>query len=179
MPVEKAVPLSALPSVWMRVVMKWCQLLRQMILKKHIIICGGSGIIFQRTDTWQFLLVERVEGFATEEEWKRAYQEINDMEAHLVKSGTIVLKFWMHIDKDEQEKRFKQRMETPEKQWKITDEDWRNRDKWDDYEKAVDEMMLRTSTTEAPWHIIEANSKLYARIKVLEIVVEALEKRLE
>jgi len=70
-------------------------------------------------------------------------------------------------------------METPEKQWKITDEDWRNRDKWDDYEKAVDEMMLRTSTTEAPWHIIEANSKLYARIKVLEIVVEALEKRLE
>ena len=95
--------------------------------------------IFDRT-WYGRVLVERVEGFATEEEWKRAYQEINDMEAHLVKSGTIVLKFWMHIDKDEQEKRFKQRMETPEKQWKITDEDWRNRDKWDDYEKAVDEM---------------------------------------
>ena len=94
---------------------------------------------------------------------RRAYQEINDMEAHLVKSGTIVLKFWMHIDKDEQEKRFKQRMETPEKQWKITDEDWRNRDKWDDYEKAVDEMMLRTSTTEAPWHIIEANSQVICK----------------
>ena len=138
----------------------------------------GHMAIFDRT-WYGRVLVERVEGFATEEEWKRAYQEINDMEAHLVKSGTIVLKFWMHIDKDEQEKRFKQRMETPEKQWKITDEDWRNRDKWDDYEKAVDEMMLRTSTTEAPWHIIEANSKLYARIKVLEIVVEALEKRLE
>ena len=138
----------------------------------------GHIAIFDRT-WYGRVLVERVEGFATEEEWKRAYQEINDMEAHLVKSGTIVLKFWMHIDKDEQEKRFKQRMETPEKQWKITDEDWRNRDKWDDYEKAVDEMMLRTSTTEAPWHIIEANSKLYARIKVLEIVVEALEKRLE
>ena len=138
----------------------------------------GHMAIFDRT-WYGRVLVERVEGFAAEEEWKRAYQEINDMEAHLVKSGTIVLKFWMHIDKDEQENRFKQRMETPEKQWKITDEDWRNRDKWEDYEKAVDEMMLRTSTTEAPWHIIEANSKLYARIKVLEIVVEALEKRLE
>lgn len=94
----------------------------------------GHMAIFDRT-WYGRVLVERVEGFATEEEWKRAYQEINDMEAHLVKSGTIVLKFWMHIDKDEQEKRFKQRMETPEKQWKITDEDWRNRDKWDDYEK--------------------------------------------
>ena len=138
----------------------------------------GHMAIFDRT-WYGRVLVERVEGFATEEEWKRAYQEINDMEAHLVKSGTIVLKFWMHIDKDEQEKRFKQRMETPEKQWKITDEDWRNREKWDQYEDAVNEMIARTSTTEAPWHIIEANSKLYARIKVLEIVVEALEKRLE
>lgn len=138
----------------------------------------GHMAIFDRT-WYGRVLVERVEGFATEQEWKRAYQEINDMEAHLVKSGTIVLKFWMHIDQKEQEKRFKQRMEIPEKQWKITDEDWRNREKWDSYEKAVDEMMLRTSTIEAPWHIIEANSKLYARIKVLEIVVEALEKRLK
>lgn len=137
----------------------------------------GHMAIFDRT-WYGRVLVERVEGFATEWEWKRAYQEINDMEAHLVKSGAIVLKFWMHIDQEEQEKRFRQRMETPEKQWKITDEDWRNREKWDAYEKAVDEMMLRTSTIEAPWHIIEANSKLYARIKVLEIVVEALEKRL-
>lgn len=138
----------------------------------------GHMAIFDRT-WYGRVLVERVEGFATEQEWKRAYQEINDMEAHLVKSGAIVLKFWMHIDPEEQEKRFKQRMETPEKQWKITEEDWRNREKWDAYEKAVDEMMLRTSTQEAPWHIIEANSKLYARIKVLEIVVEALEKRLK
>lgn len=138
----------------------------------------GHMAIFDRT-WYGRVLVERVEGFATEQEWKRAYQEINDMEAHLVKSGTIVLKFWMHIDQKEQEKRFNQRMEIPEKQWKITDEDWRNREKWDSYEKAVDEMMLRTSTIEAPWHIIEANSKLYARIKVLEIVVEALEKRLK
>lgn len=101
------------------------------------------------------------------------------MEAHLTRSGAVVLKFWMHIDKDEQERRFKQRQETPEKQWKITDEDWRNRARWDDYERAVDEMVLRTSTKNAPWYIIEANSKLYARIKVMEIVVEALEHALE
>ena len=131
--------------------------------------------IFDRT-WYGRVLVERVEGFATEEEWKRAYQEINDMEAHLVKSGTIVLKFWMHIDKDEQEKRFKQRMETPEKQWKITDEDWRNRDKWDAYETAVNEMIQKTSTSYAPWHILESVDKKYARIKALKIVVEELEK---
>lgn len=134
--------------------------------------------IFDRT-WYGRVLVERVEGFATEEEWKRAYQEINDMEAHLVKSGTIVLKFWMHIDKDEQEKRFKQRMETPEKQWKITDEDWRNRDKWDDYETAVDEMLEKTNTSFAPWHILESNDKKYARIKALKIVIKAIEDKLE
>ena len=138
----------------------------------------GHMAIFDRT-WYGRVLVERVEGFATEEEWKRAYSEINNMEAHLAKSGAVVLKFWMHIDKDEQKFRFQQRQDTPEKQWKITDEDWRNREKWEDYEKAVDEMVFRTSTKEAPWHIIEANSKLYARIRVLEIVVEALEKRLK
>ncbi len=137
----------------------------------------GHLAIFDRT-WYGRVLVERVEGFATEEEWRRAYKEINDMEAHLVKSGVIVLKFWLHIDPAEQAKRFEQRQMIPEKQWKITEEDWRNREKWDDYEKAVDEMVLRTSTKQAPWHIIEANSKLYARIKVLEIVVEALERRL-
>ena len=137
----------------------------------------GHMAIFDRT-WYGRVLVERVENFASEEEWKRAYSEINNMEAHLVKSGAIVLKFWMHIDKDEQKKRFQQRQDTPEKQWKITGEDWRNREKWEAYEKAVDEMVVRTSTKEAPWHIIEANSKLYARIKVLEIVVAALEERL-
>ena len=134
--------------------------------------------IFDRT-WYGRVLVERVEGFATEEEWKRAYQEINDMEAHLVKSGTIVLKFWMHIDKDEQEKRYKQRMETPEKQWKITDEDWRNREKWDQYEDAVNEMIAKTSTTYAPWHVLESVDKKYARIKALKIVIEELEKVLD
>ena len=92
--------------------------------------------------------------------------------------GTIVIKFWLHIDKDEQERRFKERMETPEKQWKITDEDWRNRAKWDEYVRAVDEMIVRTSTTNAPWVIVEGNSKYYARIKVLETVVKALEERM-
>ncbi|MBR0118976.1 MAG: phosphate--AMP phosphotransferase [Eubacterium sp.] len=137
----------------------------------------GHLAIFDRT-WYGRVMVERIEGFATEEEWKRAYAEINNMEAQLVKNGTVVLKFWMHIDKDEQAARFKSRQETPEKQWKITDEDWRNREKWDEYEKAVDEMIVRTSTEKAPWHIIEANDKRYARIKVLEIVVEALEKAL-
>lgn len=138
----------------------------------------GHMTIFDRT-WYGRVLVERVEGFASEQEWKRAYSEINNMEAHLVRKGAVVLKFWLHIDKGEQEKRFKQRQETPEKQWKITDEDWRNREKWEEYEKAIDEMVVRTSTNEAPWHIIEANSKLYARIKVMEIVVEALEKVLK
>ena len=123
-------------------------------------------------------MVERIEGFCTEEEWKRAYQEINEMEEHITSFGTIVLKFWLHIDKDEQERRFKERMETPSKQWKITDEDWRNRAKWDEYETCVDEMLIRTSTTYAPWIIVEANSKYYARVKVLETVVDAMEKKI-
>ena len=124
-------------------------------------------------------MVERIEGFCTENEWKRAYKEINEMEESLVHSGAIVLKFWMQIDKDEQERRFKERQENPAKQWKITEEDWRNRAKWDQYEVAVDEMLLRTSTPHAPWIIVEGNCKYYARIKVLETVVDAIEKRLK
>lgn len=135
----------------------------------------GHIAIFDRT-WYGRVMVERIEGFCTEKEWKRAYQEMNEMEAHLANSGVIVLKFWMHIDKDEQERRFKSRMETPEKRWKITDEDWRNREKWDAYEEAVDEMLLRTSTTYAPWIVVEANSKYYARVKVLKTVVEAMER---
>lgn len=138
----------------------------------------GHIAIFDRT-WYGRVLVERIEGFATTEEWTRAYKEINDMELQLVNHGTVVIKFWMHIDKDEQERRFKERMINPEKQWKITDEDWRNREKWDAYEAAVDEMLLRTSTSYAPWVVVEANSKYYARIKVLETVVDALEKALK
>lgn len=138
----------------------------------------GHIAIFDRT-WYGRVMVERIEGFCTKEEWMRAYKEMNDMEANWVHSGAIVLKFWLQIDKDEQERRFKERMENPEKQWKITDEDWRNREKWDQYEQAVDEMLVRTSTTYAPWIIVEGNSKYYARIKVLQSVVDAIEKRLE
>ena len=139
---------------------------------------AGHVAIFDRT-WYGRVMVERIEGFCSRDEWQRAYNEINRMEAQLADAGAIVLKFWLHIDKDEQKKRFEERMEDPNKQWKITDEDWRNREKWDEYVKAVDEMILRTSTTYAPWIIVEGNDKLYARIKVLQTVVEAIEKRLK
>lgn len=138
----------------------------------------GHIAIFDRT-WYGRVMVERIEGFCTREEWQRAYQEINDMEQQLVQHGTVVLKFWIQIDRDEQERRFRERMENPEKQWKITDEDWRNREKWDIYEKVVDEMLVRTSTTYAPWTIVEGNSKYYARIKILQTVVDAMEARLK
>lgn len=137
----------------------------------------GHVAIFDRT-WYGRVMVERIEGFCTEEEWKRAYKEMNDMERDLYEAGAIVIKFWMHIDKDEQERRFKERQENPEKQWKITDEDWRNREKWDQYETAVNEMLMRTSTDYAPWVVVEGNDKYYARIKVLRTVVDAIEKRL-
>ncbi len=139
---------------------------------------AGHVAIFDRT-WYGRVMVERIEGFCTEEEWKRAYQEINEMESHMANFGAVVLKFWLHIDKEEQERRFRERMENPAKQWKITDEDWRNREKWDQYEQAVDEMLVRTSTTYAPWIVVEGNSKYYARVKVLRTVVEALEKKIK
>ncbi len=138
----------------------------------------GHVAIFDRT-WYGRVMVERIEGFCTKEEWQRAYKEINDMEKDLHDAGAIVIKFWMHIDKDEQERRFKERQENPEKQWKITDEDWRNREKWDQYEDAVNEMLLRTSTDYAPWVVVEGNDKYYARVKVLRTVVEAIEKRIK
>lgn len=138
---------------------------------------SGHIAIFDRT-WYGRVMVERIEGFCSMAEWKRAYHEINEMEASWQHDGAIVLKFWMQIDKDEQERRFKARMENPEKQWKITDEDWRNREKWDLYQEAVDEMLIRTSTTYAPWIIVAGNCKYYARIKVLEEVIKAIERRL-
>lgn len=138
----------------------------------------GHVAIFDRT-WYGRVMVERIEGFCTTKEWKRAYKEINDMEKDLYNAGAIVIKFWMHIDKDEQERRFKERQENPEKQWKITDEDWRNREKWDQYEDAVNEMLMRTSTDYAPWVVVEGNDKYYARIKVLKTVVDAIEARLK
>lgn len=139
---------------------------------------GGHIAIFDRT-WYGRVMVERIEGFCGEAEWKRAYQEINEMESHMANFGAVILKFWIHIDKDEQERRFKERMENPAKQWKITDEDWRNREKWDYYEEAVNEMLVRTSTTYAPWIVVEGNSKFYARVKILETVVDALETKVK
>ena len=138
---------------------------------------AGHIAIFDRT-WYGRVMVERIEGFCSEADWKRAYQEINEMEEHMANFGAVIVKFWIHIDKDEQERRFKERMEAPAKQWKITDEDWRNREKWDAYEQAVNEMLVRTSTTYAPWTIIEGNSKYFARVKVLETVVEAMEEKI-
>ncbi len=124
------------------------------------------------------VLVERVEGFATEKEWMRAYAEINDFEEQLVEHGAVLVKYWMHITKEEQLARFESRKVTPWKQWKLTDEDWRNRDKWDDYEAAVTDMVERTSTLLAPWTLVEGNDKRFARVKVIETLSNALEKRL-
>lgn len=138
---------------------------------------AGHIAIFDRS-WYGRVLVERVEGFCTEEEWKKAYREINEMEEHLANFGTVLIKFWVHIDKEEQLRRFKARQETPYKQWKITEEDWRNREKWDLYKTAVDEMLFRTSTIHAPWTIVESNSKWYARIKALKTFVNRLEERM-
>ena len=139
---------------------------------------AGHIAIFDRT-WYGRVMVERIEGFCSEAEWRRAYQEINEMESHIANAGAVVLKFWLHIDKDEQERRFKERQANPAKQWKITDEDWRNREKWDQYEEAVNEMLIRTSTTYAPWIVVEGNDKRYARVKVLQTVVDALEKKVK
>lgn len=124
------------------------------------------------------VLVERVEGFAHPEEWNRAYQEINEMERHMGHSNTLIMKFFIYIDKDEQLKRFKARQNDPDKMHKLTDEDWRNREKWDQYIAAMNEMLVRTHTTHAPWVIVEGMDKRFARIKVLESFIEQAEKYL-
>ncbi|MBQ9460589.1 MAG: phosphate--AMP phosphotransferase [Clostridia bacterium] len=138
----------------------------------------GHICIFDRT-WYGRVMVERLEGFCSENEWRRAYHEINEFERMLTEWEAVLLKFWIHIDQDIQLERFTLRENTPEKQWKITDEDWRNREKWDEYEVAVDEMLSKTSTKNAPWYIIESNDKKYARIKTLKIIVKALEKACE
>jgi len=138
---------------------------------------AGHITIFDRT-WYGRVLVEKIEGFCSEEEWKRSYKEINDMEKQLTNFGMVIVKFWLQIDKDEQLRRFQERESTPSKNWKITQEDWRNRDKWDKYEEAANEMLFRTSTTYAPWTIVESNDKYYARLKALKTVIDAIEKKL-
>jgi polyphosphate kinase 2 (PPK2 family) len=137
----------------------------------------GSIAIFDRS-WYGRVLVERVEGFAKEDEWKRAFKEINAFERQLRDFGIIVLKFWIHISRDEQLRRFEQRQAIGYKAWKLTDEDWRNREKWGAYEDAVEEMLVKTSTTPAPWTLVEGNDKYWARIKVLSKLVETLSTEL-
>ena len=136
---------------------------------------SGHICIFDRT-WYGRVMVERLEGFCTEDDWKRAFNEMNEFERQLTDWGAVVIKFWIHIDQDTQLARFTDRQNTPEKQWKLTEEDWRNREKWPQYEEAIDEMLQKTSTENAPWFIIESNDKKYARIKTLKIVIKALEK---
>jgi polyphosphate kinase 2 (PPK2 family) len=138
----------------------------------------GHITIFDRT-WYGRVMVERLEGFCSENDWQRAYNEINEFESELHDFGTVIIKFWVQIDKDTQLKRFTDRQNTPEKQWKITDEDWRNREKWDLYETAVNEMIEKTSTSFAPWYILESVDKKYARIKALKIVIREIKKALK
>jgi polyphosphate kinase 2 (PPK2 family) len=134
-------------------------------------------LIFDRS-WYGRVMVERIEGFCTTSEWKRAYREINEFERQLVDFGTILVKFWIHISRREQLSRFELRQETPYKAWKLTDEDWRNRKKWDEYEAAVNDMLLKTSTLTAPWTIVEGDCKWYARIKTLHTLVDVLTEQL-
>lgn len=139
---------------------------------------NGHVAIFDRS-WYGRVLVERIEELCAPEDWQRAFREINEFERQLYDWGAVVLKFWLHIDPDEQLRRFEERQNTPGKQWKITDEDWRNRKKWPAYEAAVNDMFRYTSTDFAPWHIIEGNDKKYARVKVLRLINDAIEARLK
>jgi polyphosphate kinase 2 (PPK2 family) len=136
---------------------------------------GWGGMAVLDRSWYGRVLVERVEGFATADQWKRAYAEINDFEQMLVSEGAILIKFWLHISSAEQLKRFEARERDPLKQWKLTDEDWRNRKRRKAYKKAIDDMVDRTSTEWAPWCLVEAESKRFARVKVVETVNDAIE----
>ena len=138
---------------------------------------AGRVTIYDRS-WYGRVLVERVEGFAAPNEWRRAFAEINDFEQQLIEFGMVLVKLWVHVTEDEQLHRFKRRQRIPYKRWKLTDEDWRNRERWCEYEEAVQEMVARTSTSRAPWTLVEGNCKRWARLKVLATVADALEQRL-
>lgn len=137
----------------------------------------GELVVFDRT-WYGRVLVERVEGFATKEEWKRAYDEINHFEEQLTNNSTLVLKFWMHISADEQLKRFQERENSPFKTWKITPDDWHNRERREAYLEAAEEMFKRTDTKDCPWRLIAAEHKWFARVEVIRQVAKALETAL-
>jgi AMP-polyphosphate phosphotransferase len=138
----------------------------------------GVLAIFDRS-WYGRVLVERVEGFCTTAEWQRAYLEIREFEQQLVDFGVIVMKFWMHISNEEQLNRFERRQKRPHKSWKLTEEDWRNREKWDLYEQAVEEMLIKTTTARAPWTVIAGDDKRFARVQVLKTVAERLSAELQ
>lgn len=133
----------------------------------------GAISVFDRS-WYGRVLVERVEGFASETQWRRAYREINEFEKLLIEDGTRVLKFFLHITADEQLRRFERRLLDPVKRWKLGYEDFRNRSRWNDYETAIDDMLQHTSTKQAPWYVIPANSKKYARIEILKTICKRL-----
>jgi len=137
----------------------------------------GHTTIFDRS-WYGRVMVEPIEGFCTEKEYERAFSEINQMEKHLTNSGMLVIKFFIHISKDEQLNRFEDRKNNPLKSWKLTDEDYRNREKWDVYTTAIETMLEKTNTKYAPWYIVSGNSKKFARIEVLKRVTEIMEKNL-
>lgn len=137
----------------------------------------GEITIFDRS-WYGRVLVERIEGFAKKEEWLRAYTEINHFEKLLTDDHYLIIKFWFHISKDEQLARFKARAENPFKRWKLTEEDWRNRDKWDLYVEAAEEMFEKTDKQNAPWHIIPSNNKRYTRLETLHIMIQQIENYL-
>ena len=139
---------------------------------------AGHTCVFDRS-WYGRVLVERNEGFATEDEWRRAYAEINDFEQQIVDRGTVLLKFWLQISKEEQLERFENRAKSAYKHWKLTDEDWRNRERWDEYQAAAHDMVQYTNTRAAPWVLVEANDKRFARLKVLSTIIEHLEAQLE
>lgn len=149
-------------------------------LQRFWVAMPGPGrlAIFDRS-WYGRVLVERVEGFAKKKEWKRAYHEINAFEEILTNDGVPIVKFFLHISKKEQLKRFEARETNPFKNWKITEEDYRNREKWKDYEDAIDDMFEKTSTKPAPWHLVAANRKWHARVTVCETAVKALSEALE
>jgi len=134
----------------------------------------GGMTVFDRS-WYGRVMVERVEGFATDEEWGRAYEEINSFERSLAEEGSIIVKLWLQISADEQLKRFEARAEDPLKSWKLTDEDWRNREKLPQYTEAVEEMLERTDAPHARWRVVPAESKRFARVEVMRLVIEEIE----
>jgi polyphosphate kinase 2 (PPK2 family) len=139
---------------------------------------GWGGMAVLDRSWYGRVLVERVEGFATEEEWRRAYAQIVGFEHGLATEGLVLVKFWLHVSEDEQMRRFRARERDPLKRWKLTGEDWRNLSHRADYEQAVEDMLAETDHALAAWHVVAAESKPYARVRVLEIVIEAVEKAL-